>query len=86
MKRNLGALEDSADRDGELLAAGIALVQALTLLAFRVRGRRAGSSALDGRDVLIPDASAVRAHRAVRPALGFQMLAGGVFGLKNWGI
>lgn len=44
-----GALADS-----ELLGAGVALVQALALLAIRVRGRRTRASALDGRDMLVP--------------------------------
>ncbi|KCZ57886.1 hypothetical protein HY36_11965 [Hyphomonas atlantica] len=86
MKRNLGALEDGADRDGELPTASVALVEALALLAFRVRGRRASASAFDRSNVLIPDASAVRADGSIGPALGFKMLSGSVFALKNWGI
>src|SRR5580692_2553144 len=72
MQRELGLLEDRAHADGELLAAIMALFQAVADALGRVR--------LDRRDVV--HAAAVEAHRAVRPKRLFHPLEGGGFIVK----
>lgn len=65
VERDLGALEDGADRDGELLAALSALVQALAV-----------GLALKGAYLGRVGVAAMGADRAVRPAERLQVLAG----------
>ena len=64
----------------------LSLGQALALSAFRIGSRWASAGTLDGRDMIFASAAAMWAHSAIRPTLSFKVLAGGVFGLKNWGI
>ena len=73
VQRNLAALEHGADGDGELLAAIVALDDALADRAF---GLRLDGLATLRREPLGIDRTAVRANRTVRPTQGFQMLAG----------
>ncbi len=83
MKGNLGALEQRADRDGELLAAIVALNDALAQLPI---GMRLGLAATLGREPLGRLAFTMGADRAIRPVERFKVLAGCVFVLKARGV
>jgi hypothetical protein len=62
----VAGLENGAHPDGERLLAGVAFVQA-----------RAGGFAVQLADALT--AIALKAYRAIRPQLGFDIRKGGVF-------
>jgi hypothetical protein len=62
VERNLGAFEHSANGDGILLAASVALDEA-------------GAVGLAFKALLIVARTTVRANRAVRPMQGFEILA-----------
>ena len=65
-------LKDRADADGELLAAGSALFQAVALNAFRVLLRRLGADALKVID--LSNHATVRARRLAIPDDAFDEL------------
>ena len=70
-------LEDRAHADGELLAAVPALVEAVTLDAFRVLLRSLGADA--GQLVVLVHRTAVMADRTLRPQDRLDMLESGGF-------
>jgi len=72
VERDFGALKDGSDGDGELLATALALVS-----AFAVR------LTLQPGDLVLLMLAAMRAHRSVRPKLGFEMRAGRVLVVIN---
>tara|TARA_R100001143_G_C3237572_1_gene77589 strand:+ start:120 stop:422 length:303 start_codon:yes stop_codon:yes gene_type:complete len=83
MERNLRGLEDGPDRHGELLAAEIALDDALAERAF---GMRLGLTATLGRKPLSVAALTMGADRAVGPVKRLKVLAGCVFVLEARGV
>jgi hypothetical protein len=62
---DLGALENGADRDRELLAASVALIDALAM-SFALERSGFGRAAM-------------RANRTIRPELSFEVLASRAF-------
>ena len=83
VQRHFGSLKHRANGHGELLAAAIALVETLTLCAFRIGCGRTSANAFESGNVLLTRAAAMRANGAVRPALRFKVGADGVFILKD---